>query len=550
MKKYTKYSNEFLLNHLKELAVKLGRTPYGREIDKAGIVKCGLYYKRFGSLSKAHKLAGLVPTNEIIHQPKYSEYSNEFLLNYLKELAVKLGRTPYYKDFDKAGTVKHIVYFKRFGSLVKAQKAAGLVPYNNRGKVKLQKYSEYSNEFLLNHLKELAVKLGRAPYGREIDKAGIATQWTYFKRFGSLVKAQKAAGLVPTNEIIKQPKYSEYTDEDLLNYLKELSVKLGRAPYGPEIDKAGIVKYWIYYKRFGSLITAQEAAGLVPATKIIKQPKYSEYTDEDLLNYLKELSVKLGRAPYGPEIDKAGIVKYWIYYKRFGSLITAQEAAGLVPATKIIKQPKYSEYTNEDLLNYLKELSVKLDKTPSFRDINKAGIVTYQVYHNRFGSLIAAQEAAGLVPYRERGKVKLQKYSEYSDEYLLNHLKELAVKLGRTPYGWEIDKAGIVKQWVYFKRFGSLITAQEAAGLVPGKKIEKSKYTGEDVLNYLKELSVKLGRTPMIKDVKADGKISASYICRCFRTYKKALEKAGLVPNKRSDYRKSLSKMNGERNSS
>ena len=163
----------------------------------------------------------------------------------------------------------------------------------------MKRYSKYSNKYLLNHLKELSVKLGRAPYVWEIDKAGIVKYWVYFKRFGSLSNAQKAAGLVPNKRgRVKQQKYSEYSDEYLLNHLKELSVKLGRAPYCWEIDKAGIVKYCIYFKRFGSLSNAQKAAGLVP-TRERERVEQQKYSDEYLLNHLKELSVKLGRTPNG-----------------------------------------------------------------------------------------------------------------------------------------------------------------------------------------------------------------------------------------------------------
>ena len=178
-------------------------------------------------------------------------------------------------------------------------------------------------------------------------------------------------------------------------------------------------------------------------------------------------------------------------------------------------------------------------------DIDKAGKVKLYQYIKRFGSYSKAVKAVGLVP-NKRGRVKQQKYYEYSDEYLLNHLKELAVKPGRAPYGPEIDKAGVVHSWVYYKRFGSLIKAQEAAGLVPTKKRERNKYTEEDVLNYLRELSVKLGRTPMMKDVNADGKLGIGVICKRFRQYSKAIEKAGLIPYKHSGYFKSRNKQSGE----
>jgi hypothetical protein len=402
---------------------------------------------------------------------------------------------------------------------------------------------KYSDEFMLNHLKELAEKLGRAPYGWEVDNAGKVKYWHYYKRFGLYSAAQKLAGLVPCREIVKKQPYSEYSDEFLINYLKELAVKLGRTPIALDINKAGTLPLNIYPIRFGRFSNAQKLAELVPFSERVrvKQKMYSEYSDEYLLNHLKELAVKLGRAPYGYEIEKAGLVKAWVYTKRFGRLNKAQEAAGLVPFNEIVKQHKYSEYSDEDLLNYLKKLSVKLGKTPSGTDLSKAGKIGIWVYYKRFGSFVKVQKLAGLVPYKER--VYKYKYSEYSDEDLLNHLKKLAVKHGRSPYSGEIDEAGMVHSYVYYKRFGSLSAALKVAGLIPTKKPEKYKYTEEDVLNYLKELSVKLGRTPIIKEVIADDKMNLYHICKHFKTYKKALGKAGLVPYKKQcDHLKSYKK--------
>ena len=46
-----------------------------------------------------------------------------------------------------------------------------------------------------------------------------------------------------------------------------------------------------------------------------------QYSDEQLIKMLKDLSKKIGRTPYGNDIDKDGRTKYWVYYKRFGSLV-------------------------------------------------------------------------------------------------------------------------------------------------------------------------------------------------------------------------------------
>ena len=56
-----KYSDEYLLNYLRELSKKLGRTPTKRDIINECKVSISTYYKHFGNLSNAQKAAGLIP---------------------------------------------------------------------------------------------------------------------------------------------------------------------------------------------------------------------------------------------------------------------------------------------------------------------------------------------------------------------------------------------------------------------------------------------------------------------------------------------------------
>jgi len=120
-----KYTDEFLLNHLKELYNKLGRAPQVRDLFNAGIVNASIYRIRFGSLPEAKKAAGLFTHKS---KKKKYKYTDEYLINLLKELAEKLGRTPSKNDIDESGKVSSSTYRKYFGGIIKAQQEAGLVP--------------------------------------------------------------------------------------------------------------------------------------------------------------------------------------------------------------------------------------------------------------------------------------------------------------------------------------------------------------------------------------------------------------------------------------
>ena len=316
-----------------------------------------------------------------------------------------------------------------------------------------------------------------------------------------------------------------YTDEYLLDHLRELAAQIGRTPTRRDIDNAGIVKIYLYTNRFGKLGKAQKAAGLVPSKrKIVKK-----YSDEYLLNHLRELAAQLGKTPTESDIKKAGKGCCLTYRLRFGGIDKAMKAVGLVP-NKRGRRPKYTNnennYSDEDLLNHLRELSIQLGRTPSKRRIDNAGKVKYYLYLKRFGKFGNAQEAAGLVP-NKKGK-----YLKYSDEDLLKHLKELSEKLGKTPSCNDLDEAGKGCHAIYIRHFGNINNAQKAAGLVPNKRVNQQKYFDEDLLNHLKELSEKLGRTPSCIDIDNAGKGCHAIYIRHFGNISNAQKAAGLVPNK------------------
>lgn len=73
------------------------------------------------------------------------------------------------------------------------------------------------------------------------------------RRWGSWTAAVRAAGLVP----------NRYTDQDLLNNLHRLTVKLGRRPRGPDVAGEAQIERWptlqTYEYRFGSWSRALSA---------------------------------------------------------------------------------------------------------------------------------------------------------------------------------------------------------------------------------------------------------------------------------------------------
>ena len=121
-------------------------------------------------------------------------YSNEEILEQLRESAKRLGRSPTMKEFadDAATTVHPQTVIEHFGSWNKAKRLAGLVP---------RRFA--TREELLGLLRELGERLGRVPTAKDVDanRGWMPSKSLYWHTFGSLTNALKEAGFdVPVGE--------------------------------------------------------------------------------------------------------------------------------------------------------------------------------------------------------------------------------------------------------------------------------------------------------------------------------------------------------------
>ena len=121
-------------------------------------------------------------------------YSDEEILEQLRESAKRLGRSPTMKEFadDPETTVHPQTVIEHFGSWNKAKRLAGLVP---------RRFA--TREELLGLLQELGKRLGRVPTAKDVDanRGWMPSKSLYWHTFGSLTNALKEAGFdVPVGE--------------------------------------------------------------------------------------------------------------------------------------------------------------------------------------------------------------------------------------------------------------------------------------------------------------------------------------------------------------
>ncbi|WP_409018127.1 homing endonuclease associated repeat-containing protein (plasmid) [Bacillus velezensis] len=463
-------TEEELIEYLQEKAKKLGRPPQGNEIKHtSAIINC------FGSFNKGLEAAGLTPGRR-------KKYSKEQLIEILQQKAKEFGRPPMQKEIKQFGAIK-----RHFGSFNEALKTAGLIPHIEHSRTRT---TLYTKEELIEILQQKAKELGRTPKKREIKQSA-----TIRKRFGSFHKGLEAAGLTPN-----QTRRKTYTEENLIEILRQKAKELGRTPKAKEVGQVGsIVKY------FGSYNKGLEAAGLK------KRQFEKQCTKEELIAILQQKAKELRRAPKSTEISQRSSI-----FRHFGSFNAGLQAAGLTP-----NQTKRKTYTEENLIEILQQKAKELGRTPKAKEITQ-----YKSMLKHFGSFNAGLEAAGLASNQNKRYTN----KKYTEEELIAILKQRYKELGRTPKAKEITQYKSI-----LKHFGSFNAGLEAAGLASNqnKRYTNKKYTEEELIAILKQRYKELGRPPHGREVN-----QASTIKKYFGSFNKGLEAAGLAPNQNKRYTK------------
>jgi hypothetical protein len=114
----------------------------------------------------------------------------------------------------------------------------------------------YSNEQILDELRDCAARLKRSPTMREFaaDPETTVHPQTVIEHFGSWNEAKRAAGLVPRRFA---------TRDELVGLLRDLGEELGRVPTAKDIDarRGSMPSKSLYWHTFGSLSSALREAG-------------------------------------------------------------------------------------------------------------------------------------------------------------------------------------------------------------------------------------------------------------------------------------------------
>lgn len=323
-----------------------------------------------------------------------------------------------------------------------------------------------------------------------------------------IVENGKVINKNPSEEELKDlktehyKKCEKYTDSILLNYLKLFYDKYKRVPMKRDFDNnPEYPSSNVYHTRFESWNNALEMAGLCIRGK---------YTDKELLDILKRFYKENGRVPMQSDfVNNYGCPSYAFYRNRFGGWNKALLLAGLDTDTN------RKIYTDDELLNYLKEFHNKNGRHPAQTDFtNNSKYPGFATYIYRFGSWKKALKLVGMdLDTRVRQgycKTKIEngrsweimigemfdnKHIDLSGENCKSYLDGICpngqtyeAKSGklRTSGNWEgwsfstgnEDKGDDIEaiQWWYFGAFNEDGTKLSYAWRVPGEIVEGSRF--------------------------------------------------------------------------
>jgi hypothetical protein len=122
---------------------------------------------------------------------------------------------------------------------------------------------------------------------------------------------------------------------------------------------------------------------------------------------------------------------------------------------------------------------------------------------------------------------------KYTDQELIESLQKFFKEFGYRPVQRDCVSIEYLKgKNTYCTRFGSWSNAIKASGLDKEKVRERTspsnKVSTEDLIQYIKELHKKLGKSPTALDAR---KYSVRTYCNRFGTWNEALEAASIKPN-------------------
>lgn len=481
-------ADDELLAELRRLEGELGCVPTSSDMTERGEYGVNTYSRRFGSWTAAVEAAGLEPTQK-------RNISDDELLSEIDRLAEELGDVPTADEMNKQGKYSDVVYRDRFGSWNEALQETGHDPnitLNN------------TEEELLTELRRVRKEVEQTPRKKDMDDRGEFNSGTYIKRFGSWNDALREVGCRPNQR-------DKITRDELIEEVKRVASELEESPTKEEFSEHAKFSVGPYNDRFEGWDRALEAAGLKPN-------RHDNVTRDELIKEIERLHEETGETPTVSMLKERGRHSVYSFYNLFESWDAALEECGFTSETGGI------EYSKEELLNELRRLADELDRTPTTVQMTRLGEYGTGAYQRNFGSWNDALREVGL---------ELNVRSDIPRDSLLEELRHLFNRLGRSPTREEVAEMSKYSAEPYKREFGSWNDALRAAEL---PVLKRAKIPDKDLLDELRRVADQVGGTPTQAQMEKYAEYYPSVYPKRFGTWNDAVEKAGLEPVQKQEF--------------
>jgi len=405
MKTKFNYTKEELLDVMKRQYVKNPQSTNKDFREYNGLPHYAVYVREFGSFAEAKILCGVSKTKS-----RKRNISKDDLKLDLLNLKTQLNHVPSQSEYDKYSS------FNRHNIKVVFEDYESLLRYCNLESTTL-KNGKIKDDFLLSEIKRFVIEFGRIPIQKDLENLeGYPSRKTFTNHFGSFNDVIRLAGFEPNDLSIKEKQDFFNRDdikEDMIDYLKQLSIELGHTPTVKDLDNNVKYNRSNYRNVFGSHNKAIEKAGL-------EINQISQYDDEFLHSEFERFVKEKDRPPYLQEFNASEYPSFWCYQNRFGSWNKTLIAYGYEPSDS---NRKYYMDDGEvcassyefDISKWLHENNIVYDRNIKYIDIDSQykGKMDCD-YKINYNNKVWYVEMAGFLP---RYNVPFKKFSAEEKNY-------------------------------------------------------------------------------------------------------------------------------------
>lgn len=361
---------------------------------------------------------------------------------------------------------------------------------------------KYSDEDLLQMIRDKANELGRTPRIKEVEKSS-----TIIHRFSSWKNALKRAGIIG-NEV-------QYSDDELIDIIHNWIDKHNKIPTTKDWDSDDTLpSTTTYRRRFDK--TWSEILFYIGLNDTYKKShyRYKEMSDTEILAILKK-DVSRIYADNG-EVTKelyetnksvdgmsiSGLKQR--FNKNWNDLLLDMG----IPKERIYNHKQ----TRDELIQILKDVAVQLDKTPSLKDLERLGYKTTR-FTEEFDGFTNALLAAGL----SLSRMEASEVAETKEELLKMYI-DFSLKLGKPASSSDLNKSDKIYNAGVFKlRFCGMIGLKNEAGFSVQKNHPNIRYSKKQLKRALIELYYQYKRRLTVKELK-NHNLCNTTILKYFRT--------------------------------